>query len=308
MQVIQKRITIKEARLEKKLFNPKRIKLEDFKFSNYISLGDFLLVNSKDMEKTLNFIKEKNIINLELNFYHGYELKDVSFLNDIKEQIEGISIVDEDVIIDGIENVTNLKYLNINDELTQNINFEVFKYLECCFLLWHKNIQNISSCSTLKELLIKKINLRSVRTLDKLKGLKNLEKLTLIQPKMDDLDFLEFFPNLTELEIYYCSTLKDISALVLNKNKLKKVRLDHCKNILDYSYINKLKELEYLGISDAHEIDSIGFVTGLKKLKHFSFVGTNVLDGDLLVCKDIEYCGFDNKKHYSHRMEDLNQS
>jgi hypothetical protein len=63
--------------------------------------------------------------------------------------------------------------------------------------------------------------------------------------------------------------------------------------------------LSFLAINDSSEIGTLDFIKPLKKLKHFSFVGTNVADGDLRPCLNIEHVGFNNKKHYSHTFEGL---
>jgi hypothetical protein len=40
-------------------------------------------------------------------------------------------------------------------------------------------------------------------------------------------------------------------------------------------------------------------------LEFISFVGTNILDGNLHWCKGIGYVGFENKRHYSHKFKDF---
>jgi protein phosphatase 1 regulatory subunit 7 len=44
----------------------------------------------------------------------------------------------------------------------------------------------------------------------------------------------------------------------------------------------------------------------MPKLKQFMFVDTNIVDGDLSPCIGLEYSGFFDKKHYSHKFKELN--
>ena len=80
--------------------------------------------------------------------------------------------------------------------------------------------------------------------------------------------------------------------------------MGHCKNIENYDFINHLKKLEYLGLSDNTSIPNVNFIKGLP-LKHFAFVGTNIKDGNLALCEGIKYVGFDNMKHYTHKFSSV---
>lgn len=266
--------------------------------------GEFLSVNSSKLKKTVKYIRENNVKNIELNYYNGYKLKDISFLKDCSDVIEGLIIVQGDVNLNGIEELTNLRMLNISDETKYPIDLTSFKKLERCSLLWHKNISNLSACKELRELLLKKIAL-SDKNIKELEPLSELTSLTFIQSKISDLNFLQVFKKIEEIQVYYTPSLTDIEGLKFCSQTIKKLLLDHCKNIVDYSPIEQLKCLEYLGITDAKEIGTMSFIKNLSSLKHLSFVGTNVLDGDMSYCLGIEFVGYDNKKHYTHTLEQV---
>lgn len=270
--------------------------MSDFKYIKNGNWGEYLLIDSDQLEEAIHYIKNNDVKNIELNFYQGYRLKDISFLAPLRDKIEGLNVISGDVDLRGIEEFTNLKNLNISDELSCSIDFSKFKYLERCSILWHKNLKNISACHKLKELLIKKMSVES--PLEIFNGLENIETLTLNQSRSKKLDFLKCFPKLKELEIYYSPALERIDGLEYCRESLNKVVFDHCKNVVDYKVISLLNNLEYLGINDAVQIPTLSFIKSLKKIKHLSFVGTNVLDGDLSFCAAIDYVGHDNKKHY----------
>ena len=58
-------------------------------------------------------------------------------------------------------------------------------------------------------------------------------------------------------------------------------------------------------LSKCADIPSLAFIGKLQKLEFLSFVGTKILDGDLSFCERLEYTGFDNKKNYSHTMDEM---
>jgi hypothetical protein len=282
--------------------------MSDFKFIKNGNWGDYLLVETDRLAETVSFIRDNHVKNIELNLYHGYKLNDITFLIKLDDIIEGLNIIQGDIDLTGIEELTNLKRLNISDDKNLPIDFSSFKFLEKCSILWNKNIKSLSTCKRLKELLIKKINLQDRNTVEQLKGLDNIEKLTLIQSKFDNIDYLEFIPQLKELEIYYSPTLKNINGLRFCLKTIEKLVFDHCRNIDDYQMIGNLFGLKYLGINNGGKIPSLNFIRSLKNLKHLSFVGTVVLDGDINYCIGIDYVGFDNKKHYSHKMEEIRKN
>ena len=69
--------------------------------------------------------------------------------------------------------------------------------------------------------------------------------------------------------------------------------------------VGTIRPLIFLAINDSAEIQTLSFLKGLKLLRHFSFVGTNVKDGDLSACIGIDHVGFNNKRHYSHTYDQL---
>jgi Leucine-rich repeat (LRR) protein len=274
-----------------------------FKFEKNGSWGDFLVIETKRLASTIDFIEANKIKNIWISKYHGYGLKNISFLEKIKTPIEGLIIIDGDIKIDGIEILKSLKMLSLNDETGFPLDLSNFKMIDRCSLLWNKKISHLSTCKKVKEL-----NLKNVSDPDFLKEslqeLKAIKELVLIKCKMSDLEFISDQSTLEDLQIYYSPILYDISAIERCK-KLQKLIIDHCKKIDAYDFIKKLSNLTFLTISDSAEIKTLNFLNGLKKLKHFGFVGTTIKDGDLSPCLKITHVGFNNKKGYSHTYEEM---
>ena len=109
---------------------------------------------------------------------------------------------------------------------------------------------------------------------------------------------------LRELTIFRASRLENISALSNIKQTLTKLELDQCKRISSYDSLSKTINLRTLIIGNSAPIRSLSFVTSLQNLEFISFVGTNVVDGDLSPTIGIGYVGFDDRRHYSHKFRE----
>ncbi len=267
--------------------------MNSFRFVKNGTWGEYLLVDSNRLDETVEFIRKYDVKNIELNFYQGYELKEISFLDQIRDVVEGLNVIQGDIDLRGIEQLKNLRRINISDELGCFIDFSAFKNLEKCSVLWNKKMKNLSSCSKLRELIVKKGDGKDLVEL--CKGLPNLQLITLIQARLIDLNFLNWLTDLKELEIYYSPNIEDIQGLLNANETIIKFILDHCKKVSDYGVISSLSRLEYLGINDAGKIPTLSFIKNLKYLKHLSFVGTDILDNDMSFCVGINHVGHDNK-------------
>jgi hypothetical protein len=82
---------------------------------------------------------------------------------------------------------------------------------------------------------------------------------------------------------------------------LTEILFDNCKAIEEIEILGELENLYWLKMIDLGEIKSLSFIKKIKSLRKISFVDTNILDGDLSYCKGLEYVGFLDKKHYSHK-------
>ncbi|MGG3890730.1 hypothetical protein [Metabacillus fastidiosus] len=144
------------------------------------------------------------------------------------------------------------------------------------------------------------------KNLSEFKNSTKIEELRFTQAKFTSLKGIEVLTNLKKLEISSIRTLTSIEELEFLKNSLHKLEIHSCKKIESFDVIQHLKDLMNLKITDCGELASIKFIEGLENLKSFVFSGTNILDGDISVCKGIEYIYFTEKKYYSHRRKDFN--
>ncbi len=131
----------------------------------------------------------------------------------------------------------------------------------------------------------------------------SLSYLELIRLPIQNLKGLAKITHLTECVIAYCRKLKDFSELQ-NCQSLRALELDHVKGVTTED-LSRLINLEKLILSSVGELPSIKFIELLPKLEFFSFVGTNILDGDLTPCLSLNYVGTLNKRHYNLKSDQL---
>ncbi|MDR2202128.1 MAG: hypothetical protein LBP26_05125 [Clostridiales bacterium] len=146
------------------------------------------------------------------------------------------------------------------------------------------DIRDFSGIEKFREL--ENINLlyaRSFRSISGISQLKKLKKLWLGNcPKLTDIDELALCPSLKEL---YLEGIKKC----------------------DLTVIENMTGLEALRLSDCGSVSSLKFIGKLDNLEFFSFVNTNVLDGDLRPCLRLKYAGTLDKRHYNIKSRDLPQ-
>lgn len=122
---------------------------------------------------------------------------------------------------------------------------------------------------------------------------------------------LEKYPHLESLELNHVSKLKTVSGLE-KLPLLKTLHIFNASKVTDFVEIAKSAEIESLKICDSGCIENLDFIASLKNLMDFSFGGSNVVDGNLYPLLDenlkLKWCGFDNKRHYTHKMEEINSA
>ena len=162
------------------------------------------------------------------------------------------------------------------------------------------NLTEISS-PTVEKLRLSGVN---VKDLSGIKGFPALKHLIIIKSTIVCLAPMNNFENLETIEVAYCSRLVDIDGLK-TCSKLNKLEFDCDKKIKNYDCLSELKNLRRLVICNCGNIPSIKFIDDMPKLRFFSFVDTDVVDGDLTPCMRLDYAGTMNKRHYNIKAEDL---
>lgn len=266
------------------------------------SQEETVIINDKHLDECIEYINKHNVKHLDItNDY--YKKEDIDFLFQCNH-IEYLSIHGEYLKdISGIYSLKNLKGLGITS-INLDIDLAHLNTLESLTLSWNKKFKNINQLSNLKGLYIWSYNPKN-KNLEEFKELKNLESLLLAQCRIESLQGIQHLNKLSFLEIAYLRTLKSLKGIEGLYSSLKFLKIEACKNIQDFSTIQTLSKLEILSLHRCGEVPSINFIRRLENLEAFSFLGTNVLDGDISPCTKLKQVYFTNKKHYSHKEKDF---
>lgn len=262
-----------------------------------------LIVESYRIEECMSFFKERDIKEIVINRVHGYHLDNVDFLENFPE-IEFISISEGISNMEGIYNLKKLKKLMLGGERSK-IDFLNFPLLEQLIIDWSPCFLNLQSCLKLKDVSIFKYK-PSSKNFKELSNIFWLEKISISQSNIESFEGLAVFNQLHELNISYCPKLVNLGSLEASVNSLSVLLMAKCKSVKNFDYVGKLKKLKVLAFNDCGSISTISFIKEIPDLESFSFVNTNIVDGDLSPCIGLKYVGFFDKKHYSHKYEQVN--
>ena len=272
------------------------------KLSPSIDGVDCLIFDSNQAELSINYAKEHGIKRIMISPVHGYKADSIKPILPLCDLVNELIIADEKINYDGLGEFHNLTLLGALDNKRDIIvlnNFPNLVTLNCSFTDRLKGLENSVK---LKRLTISDYKSK-VKDLSALPSLNNLEHLSLIKTDITTLQGVERYSNLKKLEIFSASKLETIAALQGLSNILEEIQIEQCKKIKNYEALGKVKSLTKIILSESGELKSLAFVKELPQLEFISFWGTNVLDGNIKYCEGINYVGFDNKKHYTHKSE-----
>lgn len=189
------------------------------------------------------------------------------------------------------------------------IDFGSFPKLEIYTGDWHVDNHNLKQCHDLRRLHLWHFSPRS-RDLSVFMEMTRLEELSLIQTNITSLSGVETLEDLRFLTIAYAPKLKSLSALADHNMQIRELDLGKVKNIGSYNPIASLKYLRLLRVSSCAPMRDLKWMTGMKRLDFFSFVDTNVVDGNLsplLHLAALRYVGTMDRRHYNYTMDRLNE-
>lgn len=278
---------------------------EGFKFrkNNFNPEIEVMALSSRKIDQCVEYIKLNNIQGIEINSFYGcYKADNLELLSKLVDcDIKVIELINDYKDISIINKFKKLEQLTLSENKTSIIDFNNFPKLKSLSLDDNKNFINIGNLKNLEKFGIGTLNKTSKINFSNLNYLK---ELYIIKGNIENLNFLQNL-NLNKLSVSFCNKLKDISEINGLNNYLTNLEFEHCKNIEDIETVGNLENVEWLKLSNLGEIKSLSFIKKMKSLRKISFVGTNILDGDLSYCVGLEFVGFDNKKHYSHKYESL---
>jgi internalin A len=100
--------------------------------------------------------------------------------------------------------------------------------------------------------------------------------------RLQSLTGIEHLSDLTHLAILGAPVLDDIEAIRHMGSSLRELELESCPNVATLDDVELLHRLEFLGVSDCRDIESLRPLEALASLtEFFAWGSTRIVDGDL---------------------------
>ena len=145
---------------------------------------------------------------------------------------------------------------------------------------------------------------KQIRDFSEVSNSPTLKSVTLYLCGIQSLAGIEKHLELESLVLYSNRSLNNISRLENIKKTLKKLVIESCPKIMDFSVLNYLTELEHLQLFGNNVLPNLDFLKQMKRLKTFTFT-MEVKNGDLSNCLNIPYVSCKNYRHYNFKDKDL---
>ncbi len=254
------------------------------------------------------FVLQNSIDELELNDGKGWRGKDLNFLGRL-EHLKSFKIIDLTIAsVEPIHNLHNLRAVEVTTYCKTEIQFNAFPQLEQCALEWRPKAASLFSCITLRHLFINRYDGTDVA---QVAGLVNVESLALLNAPIRNLEGLRSLKKLRTLRLANLRQLKSLAG-VQDLFQLEELDVNTCRSIGSIREIGALSQLKRLFLNNDGDIASLTPIDNLKNLESVVFYeSTNIVDGDispLLRQRKLILVSFQNRRHYSHRREEIETS
>lgn len=276
--------------------------IDGFKFQKDIDGSLKLIIESSKLDACVKYILDGNIKSITINCFQGYDLPDIYFLEKLSGVLEGLHLPETKFDIQIVNSLHMLKFLGFADNKKDVIDLSNFPKIESLACDYSMRLMGLETCKNLKDLTLTGYKSDN-KDLSDLPLFLGLSELMLFKTDIATLQGVERFNNLKKIELFKASKLEVIEALQGLSDNLEEIIVQRCKKISDYETLGKVKSLKKIMLSESGVIKNLTFVKELPQLEFISFWGTNVLDGNIKYCEGINYVGFDDKKHYTHKSE-----
>lgn len=277
---------------------------------HFLSRGkdeEFLRVDSDTLDRLPKYVEKIADCGLSFSRYSGYRENDLKLLTR-KEfaAVRRIHIQDPIQDISALYQLPSMRKLWISTA-PGGVDLTHFPLLEELEVEWNKNVAGFDALRNLNALILRKY-LSPSGGLSNLRLPSRVKSLRIIQGNINNLSGLEHLP-IERLMLAYLPKLVDLSVILSFRKSLTKLNLDTCKRVSGINpLLASLTALQTLRLSSIAPMPDLSFVPKLSVLKFFSFVHTEVEDGDmawLLKHPTLERVGFLRKRNFSHSYEEI---
>jgi protein phosphatase 1 regulatory subunit 7 len=131
-----------------------------------------------------------------------------------------------------------------------------------------------------------------------------LEQLIINDAKVESLHGIERVPSIRGLYLDGLRKLEDLSTLE-QLPRLEALYVNGCRKVISYDVLARCRALQRMRLNNAGRIRSISFLRELPLLREVRFVSTAVDDGDMTPLIGIPEVGFLDKRHHSHKYDEI---
>ena len=262
-----------------------------------------LLFDTIRSKECIEFALEKRYDRIMLNPAHGYMSTSLKDLLPLKNVVKELIIGSEKIRYIELCAFQNLTMLSLPDNKIDKVDVARFANLKTLICNVNQRLVGLSECRELEHLLINRYS--SVSDLSNLPALPTLKKMALIITSISSLNGIEKYSKLSCFEIFSAVKLSNLSELSSLADTIQEVQIESCKNIIDFRPLAYLHGLKKLKIANCGTVASLEFIEKLNNLDYINFWKTIVSDGNLSFCMGIRHVAFDNRKGYSHNVEDF---
>ncbi len=253
-------------------------------------------------------ISTRDIKALRLSYSVGWSDQDISFVRKLKSicrlEIYNWEITD----ISALEELTQLEHIGLECNYKHSIDFSRFTKLRACFLKWRPKSESIFDAVCLETLNIVNYPFENLSPMHKLHRLKEL-KLT--SKKLNTLSGAAHLSELRVLDLFQCSNLTTLEG-IQGAADLREVELDTCKRVGNLEPLGELRNVRRIAASNCGTIKSLLPLKNCIKLEElFLTEDTDIEDGSVNVFRELpnlKVMLFANRKHYSHRQEQVQEA
>ena len=278
--------------------------IQDIQFEQ----GDYgrrAVVTSAWSGEMTEHVLSNGIVELELNHGKGWRGTDVSFLARLP-QLMGFKIIDFKISsVEPIHCLHELRALDVITYCRTEIRFSAFPRLEKCALEWRPKAASLFDCTTLKKLFVNRYKGNDTSSFAKLS---NLESLAILNAPIKNLGGLGGLSKLRSLRLAGLTRLTSLKGIETLAN-LEELEIHTCRRIGSIEEVGSLPHLQKLQLDNDGDIESLKPLEKLNGLVSVFFCeSTNIRDGDLSPLvrqKSLSRVSFQNRRHYSHRREEL---
>ena len=272
------------------------------------SAGKYISIDSSHFDECMERFYADNLTGIHISSLGAYSEGDLSFLRD-HPSITAVAVshgkgidLSALALLEGLTHLT-LEVFRAPPDLRK------FKSLREFSGEWSPDLKIDESCVELKKLTLFKYKCRA-SDCSEIPVVPSLERLELIQSSITSLKGIECHDHVNELFFCRLSKLESIDDIAgLARGSLWKLKFERCKKISDWCPLGSLNRVKKISIDTCSELPNLSFLSGCSGLEEFVFMDAKLPDGDLaplLELPSLRYLGTFDKKHFSHKEEEIN--